>query len=1035
MKDNGKTYDELLLELHEAKREIEAQKLELSEYKDRFELIMTSANLAWWEMDVPTGKVTFSKKKAEMLGYSPDKFSHYKDFMSLVHPADYDSTMQKMMDHFHGKVPNYDACYRIQTSTGEYKLFHDIGRITKYDVNNKPITVSGIVIDGVDTLKLDEVRHESDVRFKYMFQDNKSIMLLIDPISGKIFDANKSAVNFYNYSIDELRNMSIDNINILSHKQIFSERAKAVKSEQNIFIFPHRLSNGEIRQVEVHTSPIEFNNQQLLFSIIDDVTERLRLEDKLKKSEEELKKAEKIGKFGNWQFYVNENLMTYSEGARIIYGLDGNEIMVEKIQRQVLPEYRPVLDNAIFNLLNNGLSFEVEYKIKRESDGNLIYIHSVAEYDSVRNIVFGTIQDISEQKNVEEELRLSEEKFRSLYTNMSEGSAMHTLIYNQEGVPEDYRIIEVNPAFETQLKISRESVIYKTSKEAYGVDVPPYFEIYSRVALTGKPEVFETYFAPLDKYFSISVYCPNKGCFATIFENITDRKKAEHDLQIILSKYQILFDIFPIGITISDSTGKIIESNQIAETFLGISLKEQEKRNINGQEWKIIRSDGTIMPASEFASVRALEESKQISNVEMGILKDNEQITWLNVSAIPMPIEGYGVAIVYGDITEHKQAEEALKKSEEKYRFLAENISDVIWILNLTQGKFTYISPSVFQMRGFTVEEAMAQDISESLTHESAQKVLSNISIRIKEFQKNGTLGTLVDELQQPCKDGSIKWIETVTKYQYAKDGSIEVFGVSRDITERKQAEIKIQQQNMELVKLNADKDRFISILAHDLKSPFNSLLGFSELLIENIRQYDIEKIETQLSYIYISEQNIYALLDDLLMWARSQSGRLQFEPKECDLAKLNSDIIQILSPNANAKKIIINQNGINDIIVYADSNMLKTILRNLISNAIKYTHCEGTIDISATKSSSEITISVSDNGVGIAPEILIKLFDITQIQTNCGTSGEKGTGLGLLLCKDFVEKHGGRIWVESQLEHGSTFYFTLPHCRADNNL
>ena len=153
----------------------------------------------------------------------------------------------------------------------------------------------------------------------------------------------------------------------------------------------------------------------------------------------------------------------------------------------------------------------------------------------------------TELRNAEKTLVENEEKFRALYSNMKEGSALHTLIYNDKGIPEDYRIIEVNPAFEVQLGIKRESVVNKTSKEAYGVDTPPYFEIYKRVAMTEKPEVFEAYFAPLDKHFSINVYSPYKGSFATVFENITESKRAENALRRSENELKRAQEITQIG--------------------------------------------------------------------------------------------------------------------------------------------------------------------------------------------------------------------------------------------------------------------------------------------------------------------------------------------------------------------------------------------------------------------------------------------------------------------------------------------------------
>ena len=237
----------------------------------------------------------------------------------------------------------------------------------------------------------------------------------------------------------------------------------------------------------------------------------------------------------------------------------------------------------------------------------------------------------------------------------------------------------------------------------------------------------------------------------------------------------------------------------------------------------------------------------------------------------------------------------------------------------------------------------------------------------------------------------------------------------------------EIKSQNEELKKLNADKDRFMSILAHDLKSPFNSLLGFSQLLSENIRKYNIDKIEKQIKIINNSARNIFRLLEDLLMWAEAQSGKIPYEPQKLSFIDICTDVVEVLKPNANVKNITINYFTEEMIIVFADIGMLKTVLRNLVSNAIKFTNTGGQINIYAEKTQSNITISVSDNGIGIAREILNKLFDISQTHTTKGTVNESGTGLGLFICKEFVEKHDGKIWVESEIGKGSNFKFILP--------
>jgi Signal transduction histidine kinase len=241
--------------------------------------------------------------------------------------------------------------------------------------------------------------------------------------------------------------------------------------------------------------------------------------------------------------------------------------------------------------------------------------------------------------------------------------------------------------------------------------------------------------------------------------------------------------------------------------------------------------------------------------------------------------------------------------------------------------------------------------------------------------------------------------------------------------------ELTIAHKELEqLVQLNNDKNLFISILAHDLRSPLGVLLGLSDLLTENIRQFNIDKIEKLVNEINQSAQNTFTLLQDLLKWSRVQSGKIPFEPQNLSFKYICKDIIKILNPNAVAKNITINYSGGEEINVFADVDMLKAVLRNLVSNAIKFTNNGGAININTEVNSGNVTISVSDNGIGIEPESLTKLFDISKIHTTTGTAKEKGTGLGLLLCKEFVEKHGGKIWVESECGKGSIFYFNIPY-------
>jgi len=237
-----------------------------------------------------------------------------------------------------------------------------------------------------------------------------------------------------------------------------------------------------------------------------------------------------------------------------------------------------------------------------------------------------------------------------------------------------------------------------------------------------------------------------------------------------------------------------------------------------------------------------------------------------------------------------------------------------------------------------------------------------------------------------------------------------------------------LKKSDSKLKESNDTKDKFFSIIAHDLRSPFNNILGFSELLIENSNNYEAAETEKYLGIINSSANNTLILLDNLLNWAKSQTGKISFNPEKIILSNVILEIIKLKKSIAKAKNISLNYFSSDEIEVYADENMLKTVLRNLIFNAIKFTKLGGHINIYAVSIQDHVEISISDNGVGMKDETRKKLFNISTNITTKGTANEKGSGLGLVLCKEFVEKLGGNIWVESEEGKGSTFHFTLPY-------
>jgi signal transduction histidine kinase len=282
--------------------------------------------------------------------------------------------------------------------------------------------------------------------------------------------------------------------------------------------------------------------------------------------------------------------------------------------------------------------------------------------------------------------------------------------------------------------------------------------------------------------------------------------------------------------------------------------------------------------------------------------------------------------------------------------------------------------------------------------------------------------------VEQYCSNGSTVWTEVTASGMYNKSGEfICIMGVTRDISERKKAEEAIKKSEANLRELNATKDKFFTIIAHDIRNPFNSIIGFSDIMERQVRQGNFEEVERFSGIIHHSSLRVMDLLSNLMDWARSQTGAIAFSPELIDINELIKKTIGTLNDYALQKSITITFNPPKQINLDVDRQMMGTIVRNLISNAIKFSFPKGRIDVFVWPEKSEYVFSVKDNGIGIRNDALDKLFRIDQSYKTIGTQNEKGSGLGLLLCNEFVSKHGGRIWVESELWKGSTFFFTIP--------
>jgi len=381
---------------------------------------------------------------------------------------------------------------------------------------------------------------------------------------------------------------------------------------------------------------------------------------------------------------------------------------------------------------------------------------------------------------------------------------------------------------------------------------------------------------------------------------------------------------------------------------------------------------------------------------------------------------------VVRDISDRKKIEEQLAKTRELLHQTSQLARVGGWELNLITNTL-YWSEVTAEIH--EVPSGFNPDIESGINFYKEGEHREKIRHHIDEAIKNGN--PFNEELQIVTAKGNIRWVRAMGTPEFINGACVRVFGVFQDIEEKRQTEEILKLNEKRLQELNETKDTFFSIIAHDLKSPFNSIMGFSEILAEQIQEKDYDGIDEYARIIYDSSKRAMDLLLNILEWSRVQTGRISFDPIKIDVNLLVDDVINLLNDAASQKTILIQKAIRQNVYIFGDKDMVGTIFRNLISNAIKFTQPNGEIMISMSESPDYSTFSVTDNGVGIKAANIEKLFRIDESITTDGTEHERGTGLGLILCKEFVEKHGGKIWVKSTEGSGSTFSFTMPKQKA----
>ena len=731
--------------------------------------------------------------------------------------------------------------------------------------------------------------------------------------------------------------------------------------------------------------------------------------------------------FAHHRILLNENgkpidyeYIEVNESFEKITGLNN---VVGKTVRQILPG----IENSEFNwiefcgkiALEGG---EVEFEQYSELLGRWyrLYIYSLEKMYFTAMFI-----DITESKKASIELAKAKEDAEEIKRKLNEaqeiaklGNWELDLINNQlYWSDEIYRIFEINPeefgasyeAFLDTVHPEDREIVNNTFTESLK-NKTNYCIEHRLLMKDGKVK----YVREQGKSFYDANGKPIRS-IGTV-QDITERKHTEE----LLRSLSAAVEQSPASIIITDTKGYIEYVNSKFSELTGYTYKEAV-----GKRPSILKSGyqtddvykelwGTISSGKEWKG-------------ELVNQKKNGELYWDFVHISPIFDDNGNIThylSVQQDITERKKLEEELKESERRFRTLAENAQDIIYRYELKPvRRYAYISPAAYSITGYTPEEHYSDpDLGIKIVHENDRQLFEEY------FKGNGTFGKPL-VLRWRRKDGSIIWMEQRNVAIRDENGElIAIEGIVRDITESKNIEEQLKKINQELELAINEKDKFFSIIAHDLRSPFTAFLNLTKIMSEQITDLSIKEVQEFSNELRSSAENLYKLLENLLSWSRLKRNLMHFNPEALKLDEIILTCAYMLKGAIEIKNQNFEIMVPSDIYVYADRQMLDTVFRNLVTNASKFTSKNGSISINAEIIDDYVQISVADTGIGIPEDLKEKLFDIGVKTSRKGTDGEPSSGLGLILCKEFVEKNGGSIWVKSKEGEGSTFYFTVKH-------
>ena len=713
-----------------------------------------------------------------------------------------------------------------------------------------------------------------------------------------------------------------------------------------------------------------------------------------------------------------------SPSTETLLGYSNAEIKELGSLNLVHPDDLPLVKEAI-EKLNTGYDFlNTRYRMVHKN-GSIMFVETtsyilVDASGKNKNIVNITL-DRSSQKGLLNALQIWEQKYYRLVMNLPVGvtliSATGKLLEVNDAMKEIMRIPHKVPI--TALNFLSIEVMKRSGISAqFSNCIETKNKVNGEVKLKISRKAHESYltysFVPILDHYG------NVESVIGYVNDLSKQKKAESDYHEQANFLKLIINTIKTPFFVKDQDHKWVMLNDAAVVMMGQT-----------REALIGKSDYDIFPKEQADVFWSYDEIV----FKSGSISNEEQITWADGSVhtivtykelyIEKASEKKFIVGTIHDITAYKKIEKELRASELKYHELFDNANDFILTADL-EGKITNANRTLLKYLNTDIESLTRQTVFEYISEENIDfvneiiaKMLAGESGQSFELKAYG-----VD--RQP--------VVYEVKANLIEQNNVP-FGVQcvlSDVTERREARMKLEKYNESLLELNANKDKFFRIIAHDLRNPYSSIIGFSEMLLEDIEEISKDEIRDSLKIIHGAAKNSFNLLENLLAWSRLETGAIPFSPVRVVLSDAIEEVVDVLFSLAYCKKIEIDNLVKPNVVIFADKNMLNTILNNLLMNAIKFTQVGGEIKIYSENYFSEpgkefIRISVDDTGLGMDAETCNTLFTSNRMVSTPGTDKEQGTGLGLVLVREMVEKHGSKITVESTPGKGSVFSFLIP--------